>query len=308
MTKPAPGSRITCADDHRVIGQRDKVIPDGLRRTTSRYDYLSTLTYLQTSLSGVTKPAPGSRITCADDHWVFRQRDEVIRDHLRRTTSRYDYLSTLTYLHTSLSGVTRAASGSRITHTDDHWVIRQRDERSRTTDDGPATPPHIPGHARQNGTPPRMPHRAERETAAHAGPGGTEEHRACRAEQNGRTARLPHQAEWRTTAHTGPLQTERNTYAAPGRMENHHAHWAVPDRMEHRRAYRAASDRTEDLHVCRTGRNRRPPRMLPWEERKNAAHVAPRRMEDRRACRAGQNRRPPHILKVAPDRTEDRHA
>jgi len=128
VTKPAPGSRITCADDHRVIRQRGEVIWDRLRRTTSRYDYLSTLTYLHTSLSGVMKPAPGSRITCADDHRVIRQRGEVIRDCLRRTTSRYDYLSTLTYLHTSLSGVRRAAPGSRITRADDHQVIRQRDE------------------------------------------------------------------------------------------------------------------------------------------------------------------------------------
>jgi len=128
VTKPSPGSRITCADDHRVIWQRDEVIRDRLRRTTSRYDYLSTLTYLHASLSGVTKPAPGSRITCADDHRVIRQRDEVILDRLRRTTSRYDYLSTLTYLHTSLSGVMTAAPGSRITRADDHRVIRQRDE------------------------------------------------------------------------------------------------------------------------------------------------------------------------------------
>jgi len=38
--------------------------------------YLSTLTYLPTSLSGVTRPSPGSRITRADDHRVIRQRDE----------------------------------------------------------------------------------------------------------------------------------------------------------------------------------------------------------------------------------------
>ena len=128
VTKPAPESRITCADDHWVIRQRDEVIGDRLRRTTSRYDYLSILTYLHTSLSSVTKPVPGSRITCADDYRVIWQRDEVIRDRLRRTTSRYDYLSTLTYRQTSLSGVTRAASGSRITYADDHRVIRQRDE------------------------------------------------------------------------------------------------------------------------------------------------------------------------------------
>jgi len=128
VTKPALEFQITCADDHRVIRQRDEVIRDRLRRTTSRYDYLSTLTYLHTSLSGVTKPAPGSRITCADDQRVIRQRDEVIQDSLRRTTSRYDYLSTLTYLHTSLSGMMRAAPGSRITYADDHQVIRQRDE------------------------------------------------------------------------------------------------------------------------------------------------------------------------------------
>jgi len=128
MTKPVLGSRITCADDHWVIRQRDEVIRDRLRRTTSRYDYLSTLTYLHTSLSSVTKPAPGSQITCADNHWVIRQHDEVMRDHLRRTTSRYDYLSTLTYHHTSLSGVTKPATGSRITCADDHRVIRQRDE------------------------------------------------------------------------------------------------------------------------------------------------------------------------------------
>ena len=90
--------------------------------------YLYTWTYLYPSLSGVMKPAPGSRITCADGHQVIRQRDKVIRDRLRRTTSRYDYLSTLTYLHTSLSGVTRAVPGSRITRANDHRVIRQRDE------------------------------------------------------------------------------------------------------------------------------------------------------------------------------------
>jgi len=47
--------------------------------------YLHSWTCLYTSLSGVTRPAPGSRIICADDHRVIRQRDEVIRDHLRRT-------------------------------------------------------------------------------------------------------------------------------------------------------------------------------------------------------------------------------
>jgi len=90
--------------------------------------YLYTWTYLYPSLSCVTKPAAGSWITYANDHRVIRQHDEVIRYRLRRTTSRYDYLSTLTYLHTSLSGVTRAAPGSRITRADDHGVIRQRDE------------------------------------------------------------------------------------------------------------------------------------------------------------------------------------
>ena len=35
------------------------------------------------------------------------------------------------------------------------------------------TPPHTPGHARQNGTPLRMPHRAQWETAAHAALDGT---------------------------------------------------------------------------------------------------------------------------------------
>jgi len=90
--------------------------------------YLYTWTYLYPFLSGMTKPVPGSRITCTNDHRVIRQRDEVIRDRLRRTTSRYDYLSTLTYLHTSVSGVTKPASGSRIACADDHRVIRQRDE------------------------------------------------------------------------------------------------------------------------------------------------------------------------------------
>jgi len=45
--------------------------------------YLYTWTYLYPSLRGVTKPAPGSRITCADDQRVIRQRDEVIQDCLR---------------------------------------------------------------------------------------------------------------------------------------------------------------------------------------------------------------------------------
>jgi len=85
--------------------------------------YLYTWTYLYPSQSGVTKPVPGFRITCPDDHRVIRQRDEVIRDRVRRTTSRYDYLSTLTYLHTSLSGVMKPAPGSRITCADDHRVI-----------------------------------------------------------------------------------------------------------------------------------------------------------------------------------------
>jgi len=58
--------------------------------------YLYTWTYLYPFLSGVMKTAPGSRITCADDHQVIQQCDEVIRDRLQRTTSRYDYLSTLT--------------------------------------------------------------------------------------------------------------------------------------------------------------------------------------------------------------------
>ena len=128
VTKPAPGSKITCADDHRVIRQHDEVIQDRLRRTTSKYDYLSTLTYIHTCLRGVMKPAPGSRRTCADDQQIIQQCDEVIRDCLQRTTSRYDYLSTLIYLHTSLSGVTRAVPGSRITRGDDHRVMWQRDE------------------------------------------------------------------------------------------------------------------------------------------------------------------------------------
>ena len=38
------------------------------------------------------------------------------------------YLSTLTYLHTSLSGMTIAALGSQVTRADDHWVIQQLDE------------------------------------------------------------------------------------------------------------------------------------------------------------------------------------
>ena len=38
--------------------------------------YLSTLTYLQTSLSGVMGSLPESRITRADDHRANQQRDE----------------------------------------------------------------------------------------------------------------------------------------------------------------------------------------------------------------------------------------
>ena len=96
-----------------------------------------------------------------------------------------------------------------------HWAAPDRTEHlCRAGQNG--TPPCIPGRARQNGIPPRMPHRAERETAAHATPGGAEECRACRAEQNGSTLRVPRQAERRTATHTGLHQTERNTYAAPG--------------------------------------------------------------------------------------------
>jgi len=85
--------------------------------------------------------------------------------------------------------------------------------------------------------------------------------------------------------HTGPHQTERNTYAAPGRTEYCRSHWAAPDRTEHRRAYQATPDRTEDLHVCRTERKGRPPCMPPQAERKNAAHAALSRTEDRRTYR-----------------------
>ena len=38
------------------------------------------------------------------------------------------YLSNLTYLHTSLSGVTGSWPGSPITRADDHRVIQQRNE------------------------------------------------------------------------------------------------------------------------------------------------------------------------------------
>ena len=235
------------------------------------------------TLSGVTKPAPGSRITCADDHQVIQQRDEVIRDRLRRTTSRYDYLSTLTYLHTSLSGMTRAAPGSEITGGEQNGrtprVLRQAERRTATH-----TGPHqterntyaAPGRTEHHRVHRAAPDRTEHRRAYRAAPDRTEDLRVCRTVRNGRLPRMPPGSERKNAAH-----------ATWGRTEDRRAYRAGqngrPPRMP-RRPERKTATHTEGL----TGQDGRPPRMREVCHADRRLRRAGRKMTTTKPCREGR--------------------
>ena len=87
--RSAEGVMSGLRSGHDEVGKGGMGITGGctsLSGDSSPHNILSTyLAYLHTSLSGITRQVPGSRITCTGDHRVIQQCGEVIRNRLRRT-------------------------------------------------------------------------------------------------------------------------------------------------------------------------------------------------------------------------------
>jgi len=102
---------------HDEVGKGGMGITGGctsLSGDSSPRNILSTyLAYLHTSLSGVTRRVPGSRITCAGDHRVIQQCGEVIRNHLRRTQNTSHGTTKDSRAHRKPLGVTAAPTDGR---------------------------------------------------------------------------------------------------------------------------------------------------------------------------------------------------
>jgi hypothetical protein len=109
---------------------------------------------------------------------VIRQRDEVIRDHLRRTRN----TSHGTTKDSRAYRCPRRAGQKPAAHTDS----RAGQERK--------TAAHTDSRAGQKESPLRMPPRAERKSPAYAAPSRTEDRHLCRPRPNGRSPRLPRRA------------------------------------------------------------------------------------------------------------------